>query len=209
MKLRFIIPILILLLLCGCSYTEPEAVFTVTAIGCERVKNNAKLYLQITENTQEKDEVVLVVGEGENFEEALSDIRRGLSKKPSFSHCRFIAVSKDVTEKQLSEVMNLCLKNGFPLHSTVACTKNLTKLLDKTKQQTGEEIASLIKENASYFGFGGHSALFEIKTALIVSADKFALPLLTVESDSIRVNGLHYFSNGIDQATLKTEEAAL
>lgn len=194
MKLKLILILLSLLLLCGCSYTEPEAQFTVTAFGCDKEGGNTQVYLKLTD-TDTEPQIFTVLGEGNGFSEALDDIRSKLSKKASFSHCRLILVSSKINKTDLDDFLDLCMESGIPLSCPVSSSHNVEKVLSNKKYAKGEELASLIKTNAEHFGFGGHSALFEIKTALLVDAGKFALPLLETADDDVKIEGLFYYSN--------------
>ena len=207
MKIKIMFPIFCILLLCGCGYIEPEARYTVTALGCSLRGNDYALTVSLTdagkaaeENT---DKGFTVEGEGETISAALDDIRARLSKKPSFSHLRLIAVTGSMNRMELEELLDICIDLDAPLNCPIACCKRTDSLLEDFP--AGEELAAQIRENAEYFGYGGHTALFEIKTALLVEEGKFALPILDTGDGRVKVNGLYYFTNGNENYHLNRE----
>ncbi len=192
---------LCLLLLCGCSYTEPDAVFTVSAVGFSAENGQMVAYVQFLDTLDEKSSgdtsAFTVKGRGDSEKEAIDDVRTKLSKKPSFSHCRIIAVSNRLNLSDLGAVLGLCSDLGVPLRAPVICCNKINQLFESKSLSSGQEIEGLIRQNAEYFGYGGHTALFEIQTALLVNEGKFGLPILNADSDSVSVDGLYYFTGGL------------
>lgn len=192
--------ILCLLFLCGCSYTEPDAVFTVSAVGFSVESGETVAYVQFI-NASEKNSLVsptfTVKGSGEDEKQAIDEVRAKLSKKPSFSHCRIIALSDRLDLSDVSSVLLGCSDLGVPLRAPVVCCNNINELFNNELLSSGQEIEGLIRQNAEYFGYGGHTALFEIQTALLVNEGKFGLPILKTDRDSVFVEGLYYFTNGL------------
>lgn len=188
------------LLLGGCGYIEPEARYTVTAIGCMQTQKGFTLTVSLTDVNNRSEEAkgsgFLVEGEGETIASALNDIRSKLSKKPSFSHCRIITVTDRTDKESLRELLDLCIELDVSLNCPIACCNRIKNLFSSDALPTGGDLASLIKENAEHFGYGGHTALFEIKTALLVEESKFALPILEVVNEQVAVKGLYYFTSG-------------
>ena len=198
MKTKLIIPLLLSLLLCGCSYIEPDAQYTVTAIGFEGGVQD-RLYLQMNDpaRSTEASSVFSAQGKGKNPSDALDDIRSSLSKTPSFGHCQIIVVSSEVGRESLNRLLELCIELGTPLGCPIVCTKQLESFFEEKGSFTGGDAAALLNKNAEYFGYGAHTALFEIKTALLMEESKFALPILEIRENNLKINGLHYFSRDV------------
>lgn len=184
--------VLCLLALSGCGYTEPNAVYTVSAIGFSAVEENVEIYLQYVNVSAENSKLEVVSGRGDTAFSALNDIKTKLNKTPSFSHCSLIAINQNMPKNQIETVLDLCSKLNVSLSTPLV---SASKIEDLFSLSSGTEISALTRENAKYFGFGDHTALFEIQTALLVNEGRFSLPLISAKNNLPKVLGLCYFGN--------------
>ena len=210
MKLKILLIIAILLSLCSCAYTEPNAKFTVTAFGVSANEKTTKAYLQAIdpENSLEgKVTTFEVTGQGKSVSLALRDIKTKLSKEASFQHCQLIILSSGVKENSFSDYLGLCKQIGVPLRTKIIYTDDIEKLLTNKKITDASNIVSLLKQGYEILGFGNHSALFEIQTAVLTNKGDFALPVLSAYKDEIQISGLMKYERLIPVKRLDYEES--
>lgn len=210
MRLKIFAVALIFILLCGCAYAEPDSKYTVTALGFDQ-KDNKTVYLQAIDTVDgEKNgdpTTFLVKGEGEDFKTALEDIRSQLSKKPSFAHCQLILVTDRVEGESFENMLSLCRDAGISLRTGIAYTEDISAVLESKKIASGADISALIKQNSRYFGYGAHTAVFEIETAIMTAKGGFALPVLTFNKENLKVEGLLRYENTLPAERLSAEES--
>lgn len=210
MKLKILLLFAILLTLCSCAYTEPNAKFTVTAFGVSSEGETVKAYLQAIdpENSSEgKVNTFEVSGQGSNVQLALRDIKTKLSKEASFQHCQLIIFSNGIQKKKLSSILNLCEEIGISLRTKIIFTNDIEKLLTNEKIQDAADIVPLLKQGYELLGFGEHSALFEIQTAVLTNSGDFALPLINVGQDEMQIAGLMKYENLVPDRILDYEQS--
>lgn len=210
MKLRLLLLLIMLFTLCSCSYSEPNAKFTVTAFGVSANEKTVNAYLQAIDPENSLGGEVKtfeVSGKGENTELALRDIKTKLSKEASFEHCQLIILSGGVEGTKLSNSLNLCKEIGIPLRTKIIFTNDVEKLLTNKKIADAADIVSLLKQGYSLLGFGVHTALFEIQTAVLTNKGNFALPLLSASEDEIKIEGLLRYENLIPKKRLGYEQS--
>ena len=170
---KIILTLLLLLSLSACSYTEPDSVFTVRAVG---------IY--------EKGIILkgdfAIKGEGDTVSAALDDIKTKLSKSPSFEHCSVIVLEKIGGEK-LSETLSFLRENSVPFRTNIAYSEDVSALF---KNEMVEELSSQLSLCKKTFSFGGNTALFEIETAILTNSGNFALPRVIPSGENIKIEGL-------------------
>jgi hypothetical protein len=192
MKIKIIFLLFALFCLGGFSAKEPEEQFTVTALAFESDKISYNLFLQA--NDPEKGAFTLK-GEGKNFEAAFLDINTKLTKQPSFSHCETLIFSFGAEERGLEEIFRLCDKKGVPLRAKILFCESPEKLLKAGEGSDGYNLISLVDGTVESFGFGGHTAFFEILTAQLVNKGDFAIINIDANED-IKVTGLRRYEKG-------------
>ncbi len=210
MKLKIVITAMLLLFLGGCAYAEPDSMYTVTAIGFDNQENKT-VYLQAIDTVDgEKNgdpTTFLVKGEGKSFKTALEDIKSQLSKTPSFSHCQLILTTDCVEGEDFKAMLSLCREAGMSLRTAISCTEDINKILQNKKITSGTDILALIKQNSRYFGYGGHTAVFEIETAILAAGGDFALPRLTLSNENLKVEGLLRYEDTVPVEMLSEKES--
>ena len=210
MRLKILLLFTILLTLCSCAYTEPNAKYTVTAFGVSAEGKNINAYLQAIdpENSSEgKVNTFEVSGRGSAIEPALRDIKTKLSKEASFQHCQLVIFSNGVEENILKDALELCEELGIPLRTKIVFTNDTEKLLTNQKIRDAADIVSLLKQGYKLLGFGEHSALFEIQTAVLTNEGNFALPIINATRDEMQIAGLMKYENLIPSRTLDYEQS--
>lgn len=211
MKIKAFIVAVILCLLCGCAYTEPNAQYTVTALGFTAKNGKTGAFLQAIDaagGEQNGQPVTFVVsGWGYGAEQAIDDIKTQLSKKPSFKHCQLVLISDGIEKDGLSEVLTLCRGLDISLKTRLAYCKDIEGVLQNDKISSGTDIAALIKQNSEHFGYGAHTAIFEISTALLAADGNFALPVLQSFDKKLSVKGMLSYSGAAQKEYLSIEES--
>lgn len=211
MKIKAFITAVLLCFLCGCAYTEPNAQYTVTALGFDIEGARCEAFLQAIDaagGEQNGQPVTFTVtGAGDTVRDALDDIKTQLSKKPSFKHCQLVLVSRGIAEDTLNSVIQLCEELNISLRTRLASCEDIERMLKNDKISSGTDLAALIKQNSKSFGYGAHTAVFEIATALLAAEGDFALPVLESSGDKVSVEGLLRYSGGEPQEHLNIEDS--
>ncbi len=182
--------LLCLLLFGGCAYTETGSIYYISGLGFSNIENGIALYIQYINDSGAPE---VLSGRGETPQNALDNLKSKLAKTPSFSHCSIIALEPNMTTIQIKTALELCSQLNVSLSTKVLATGSVSELFGL---EEGNTTQNLIKQNAAYFGFGGHTALFEIQTAIMVNEGKFALPFISIEENTPQVLGLCYFGEG-------------
>lgn len=208
MKFKILLPLLFLLL-AGCNgMSEPNGQFMANSLGFERDGKQISAYIQavdVTEGEQNGNPATFVVkGEGDTVKEAINDTRSKLSKELSLKHTELIILSDNLEKEDFGRILELSEQFDVSLRVKIASSLNIKALLEDDGVSGGLGLVTLIKQNAASAGFGGHTALFEIKTAYILGED-FALPHFS--SDAIGIEGLYYYKEGIPTSLLSFEES--
>ncbi|MBQ1187347.1 MAG: hypothetical protein IIX54_06665 [Clostridia bacterium] len=194
---KIILCLLLTLMLSAC-YIEPDAKFTVTAIGFSGKENGVEAYLQTIDFANTKNgntATFLTSGSGKTVNKALQDIKTKLSKAPSFEHCQIVLVSNGIEGEVFNQTLTLCETLGMSQRVTIAYANNIPSALENNKITSGTELMSLIKQNAKTLGFGKHNALFEIKTAILENGGNFALVNIQTKNEEIKFSGLYEYKN--------------
>ncbi len=203
MKIKLILLILVLFLLGGCTAKEPESRFTVTALGFAKDDQAYHVYLQTAD--PEKGAFTLN-GEGNSFSSALLAINTKLTREPSFSHCEVLVFSKGAQGEELEAIFRLVNEKGVPLRSKILFCEKPDKLFKAGEGGDGYDLASLVLRTAENFGFGGHTAVFEIETALLVNDRDFALVNVDANKE-LQITGLRRYRKGQISENLDIKES--
>ena len=199
-KIKFVFVLFSLLMLAGCNYfTEPEGQYMVTTLGFEETRGGFTVYLQAVDLKKGEQngnpDTFTVKGEGKTPQKALTDAKTTLGKTLSIKHCELIVLSDTVSREGIEKIFSLCDALEIPFKTRLCVCADIEKLLSYDGVSAGFELSSLIRQNANNSGFGGHTALYEIKTAVQVSDGDFALPVLKTEGE-VKVAGLLVFEGG-------------
>lgn len=194
MKIKILVLSVLLCLLCGCAYKEPNDRYTVTALGFSAQEEEVTVHLQAIDASGGEQNgspvTFLVTGRGRDIDNALDDIRAQLSKEPSFGHCQLVLFSEGIEGERLEKALLICDGLGISLRARMAFCGNIEPMLDNGIITDGSDLVALIKQNSRSFGYGAHTALFEIKTAELAGSGEFALPVLSIGNGKLYVDGL-------------------
>ena len=131
MKLKLIIPF-ILLILTGCwNYNELNDIALITSMSIDKENNNFLVSVGIA-NTN-KDEITLYSGNGKSISEAIKNIELYIPKKLYFGHLSVIIISDNIAKEGLERLSNYILrskdipKNTFLLISKDTQAKQILK----------------------------------------------------------------------------------
>lgn len=204
MKIKFILLLFSFLLLTGCSnIIEPNGQYMVTTLGFKEEGQSFTVFLQavdVKKGEQNGNPATFTVSaEGSSPKDAIDGIKSSLSKNLSIKHCELIVLSPSVSADGLKSIFSLCDSLEIPLKTRLCVCGDIEKLLNDDGVSAGIELSSLIRQNANNSGFGGHTALYEIKTAVQVSGGNFAMPVLKAEGE-VKVTGLRVYkgSKGVE-----------
>lgn len=192
MKIRFILTVLCLLMLNGCAGQDPNEKYMVSALGFSSASNDVKITLQVS-SAESQDEKTLLHGSGKTISDAFDNAKASFSKTPSFGHCEAVVLSDDLDAQKVNDVIDLLDALGISLQSRIVSCDSASNLLDG--DLSGDGIVALIKQSDENFGFGGNTAFFEIKTALIAGGGDFALPYISLSQGQPAVDGLLRYSS--------------
>ena len=109
MKLRIITVLLLCLLLCGCSYTEPDSRYTVTAMGFDQRDGKVTAVLRVIDASKGEQggdpDTFTLTASGESLREASEKLSASLSKTPSFGHCGLLVFSENCDSSFLKDIL--------------------------------------------------------------------------------------------------------
>lgn len=204
MKIKTLLLAAALLLLCGCSAeNEPSGQYMVTTIAADE---NKRVYLAVADIDKDENKTFTVVGEGENFEEAFQNARSQVSKKLSVKHCELVVLSETMLGSDINELLGVLDSLKISLQARMAATDDASKLLNGEGLSSGTELIDIIKQNAKSAGFGEHTAIYEIKTAILTADGNFALPFLSGEKNE-GIEGLLIYEDLNPVGRLKFKES--
>ncbi len=210
MKFKLFLPFLLLFLLSGCSMAdEPNNQYMVSSLGFERVGDKLKAYVQavdLKDGEQNGQPTTFVIeGEGDSVKAAIDATRAKLSKELSLKHTELIVVSDSLETSDFSDILSLSEGLEVSLRTKIAASKDVGAVLKNEGVSAGIDLVSLINQNARTAGFGGHTALFEIKTAFLLGED-FAVTYLS-SLEQIGVEGLYFYKEGRPTEILNFEQS--
>ena len=193
MAKKLLIILLLFLVLCGCTASEPNDKHLVSLMGIEGDGAEVALYCKYTD-LSDNSSVRSVGGRGKNISDALGDINLFLNKIPSLSHCEMIVFSKNTEKTLFFETIYFCRKNELPLKLKLAATEDIKPLFSEENPLSGVDLSGMVQLAFSAHGFGGHTSLYEIETAINLGKG-FALPYFVREGESFKLEGLGLYKN--------------
>ncbi len=208
----FFVAVLVLLALCGCNslgeYSEPNDRRLVSVIGFDNHKGKIRVTAEVLEATDSGGmSPYLLSGDGDNVREVLSEISVQSPQELSFTHCSALILGKELTKEQTDMILEYCTENdSISLSAKIVSANNAEDLLSLKAEgavSSGFAVADIIENTAKKFGYGGHTALYEIKTARMQTANVYALPFFYVKEDKPYQDGMLVYVNdeGVMQIT--------
>ncbi len=220
MKRRFIkvcsVIVLAVALLSGCKnfgeYSEPNDRRLVSVIGFDNQNGDIKATVEALEAVEGGGTTpYLLIEIGESVHEVLSRISAQSPRELSYTHCSALILGNKLTSEQINEILDYCTEEqGISLSAKVISADDAEGILSlkaKAAISAGFSAADITEKTAEQFGYGGHSALYEIKTARMQTANVYALPFFQVVEEKPRFVGLSVYVNDIVTALLNGEES--
>lgn len=203
MKIKLILPLALTLLLSACGYTEPGGEYMVTTLALGEEPTGYRVILQAVDIKKGEQnglpDTFTVEGRGKDVDDALEDAERGFSKGVALGHLNLIVLSDKVRAAGIRQVLEVSIAREVNLSAALAVCKDEKALLESGSPSAGTQLSSLIKQNYKRQGYGGHTALYEISTALLVNGGEFALPNI---AEGPKVEGMLFYKEGQPQTLL-------
>ncbi len=182
-----------LIILCGCTATEPNDKYLVSLMGVEGSSAGVGLYYKYTD-LADASLPKSVSGKGESLFEAAENINLFLDKMPALSHCEAVVLAEGIDKALFYETVYFCRKNELPLKLRLAAAKDIKPIFAEENTVSGVDVSGMLKLAYSTYGFGGHTALYEIETAINIGKD-FALPYFEGGVENLKLGGLGLYKN--------------
>lgn len=190
----------VLFSLCGCSATKALSSKTeqyiVAALGFEKQEGKLQLLVEAvvvgTEGTV-KAEPKVIKGEGENINEAFSDVYKRISQPLLLSHCAVIVIGTSLSAEDFAEICDYCLKEEeITLSVFTVAAKSPEKLLGMNPVSSvavGYDIVGMIEQQTAFKEVNFHNRLYEIKAAKYKSG-ALNLPFFEANAEEFYYGGL-------------------
>ena len=149
--------------------SEPEDVYPVSAIGFDREGDLLILSAEVPltrENEAEKMEVKCFVGIGETPEQALLDLRAGLSKELLFGHCALVILGDALTPQDRLQAIDFAAHTAeIPLSVPVISTPDAGELLANgslSAPAAGYDIPEILRQQNKLYALDLKCRLYEV-----------------------------------------------
>ncbi len=201
MKGRFLIIIICLLTLCGCSdYAESNSQYMVSAIGFDSDGENIIASTQtviIESNGEEKQETKVFTAKGKTPAQALFNISGYLSKSLLFDHCGVVAIGKGISKETLGKIFDYSNdEKNLNLGVYFVCTDSAEELLNADPVSfvaSGYDIMGIIEKASDETGILYQNRFYEIKALEAKKGKVFSLPFFECKEDGIKMNGRNIY----------------
>ncbi len=194
-------------LLCGCSAAEPDEKYLVSAVGVEQNAEEVTLYYKITDFGNEVNQNKILSSKGKSIVEAAEGISLRSALKPSLYHTEVVFVSPYADKEIFSELFSFLNDSKVSLKVRLAVTDGMAELFSEDNTFSGETLSGMLESVSKAYGFGGHTALFEIETAMDINGGDFALPWFGKGSEGFGVEGLALYKNALYTKRLGVKES--
>lgn len=186
---KLFIPILLVLMLCGCERTKPE--YLISSMGFDSKNGNITVYLETVIINSENTEQTLKVlkGTGESVNEAVSNIYRQCTQPLLFSHCGLIIIGENISSTQFDDICDYCYsQDELTLSALFITTPNAEKLLSQKPVSSacvGYDIMGLIEQYSKAKKLSLKNRYYQIESG----ETEISLPKITVKKEG------YYFEN--------------
>ena len=152
-----------MILLMGCgrrlTYTEPEEIAVVSAIGVDNAEDGVAVSLQTVD---EGGVINLSRAEGESISAALAELYAAGTREFELSHCALAVLGDSLSAERVGELYELCLRrDGISGAIMFVGADNAAALLSPTGT-VGYDIASSMRSSPDGAGLFSRSRLYEI-----------------------------------------------
>lgn len=204
---------LVLLMPVGCggvgSYTEPEEIAVVSAIGFDAAERGVRVSVQTVNGSGKAPEVI--DGEGESIDLALSSVYSDGSRRLEFSHCALVVLGDGLDKETVSEIYGLCGGNDEISDAVLLVGAHEAYPLLSLENAAGYDVATAMRSYPEGAGLFSKNRFYEIigseKTAR--GAGVAALPYFYVSDGKYSLRGLKLYRGRAEKVLLDRRESAL
>ena len=188
---RIVVLLVIILLLVGCDYADPEELQIITAIGVVSDNNDIKCYIETSNSiSDEENNINFISLQGDKFSDALDKANNVFIGKPIYSHCQVILIDSVIDKASIEEIFDLCLsKYDVSLSVMFVCcdVQKVFKYYD-SKFTLGHDIVKLINRNAVSLKSSNYGKFSKIYNEYIATG-RFALPKVVLDNKTLVFEG--------------------
>ena len=216
----FLITLILLLTLTGCTggvYRQPDQQYLVSGIAFKRDKSRiiafAETVVVNTESTEQGVSRHIFSASGNTAEESLLNLSGKISKPLLFDHCGLIAVDKDLSSEQFSQVIDYCKKNEeINLAAYMISSENTDILFDCEPVSTltvSYDLLGVIDRVEFLNGIKFHNRYYEVCANKLRESRCFFLPLVLVNKGEYILSGGDVYIDNKMVDSLELTEGAL
>ncbi len=211
--------VLTLLVLSGCSAKEAIASdkqeYIVSSIGFDNSKGDIKMIIEAivvnTDDLKEEKESRIITGEGENPDEAYSEIISKITQPLSLGHNAVTVIGESVIPKQLDLIFEFLKETPqINIATMLIFTESAEELLSVKAVSSvaiGYDIMSMIEVSEEKQGTVFKNRLYEVVALNSKPMKTFWIPYIGVEKEEIFINGLAVFRENKMLRFLNNEQA--
>ena len=208
-----------LLVLSGCSAKEAIASdkqeYIVSSIGFDNSKGDIKMIIEAivvnTDDLKEEKESRIITGEGENPDEAYSEIISKITQPLSLGHNAVTVIGESVTSEQLDLIFKFLRETPqINIATMLIFTESAEELLSVKAVSSvaiGYDIMSMIEVSEEKQGTVFKNRLYEVVALNSKPMKTFWIPYIGVEKEEIFINGLAVFRENKMLRFLNNEQA--
>ena len=192
----------------GCapaSYSEPEEVSTVSALGFDVSEKGIRVSVQTAEKGGES--VKVISGEGESVSFALSHLSGGDERRTELSHCAVIVIGDGVEGDLLREIFELCESDDDITDAVLLVGTHDACALLSLEGAAGFDMVSAMRPSSDGAGMFSKNRFYEIKSA--EKAGVMALPYFYITENEYSLQGLKLYTDLAERTILDRRESAL
>lgn len=196
---RILLSLILLIGLCGCSSKEPNEKYMVSAIGIEEREEGVCLYYKVTDllssDPSGKTATMPYFATGGDVSSAAENMSLMLSAEASLSHAEILVLSPKLDGDTLKDILGFLREKEISLQMRLSVCEGISDLFSKENSLSGTDMTGMLHTTAKTHGFAGHTALFEIETAVKVNSGDFALPYFEKGEENFKITGLGIYKN--------------
>ena len=163
---KLIIPILCIILLCGCENKPQEYIITAIGVDYDKGLYTVSFEALIINTENEEQELKVITGKERTLLKAVEEIKKQNTLPLMLSHCGIVAVGDGISREKLKGIMRFAKEHGdITLSVLFLKTENANKLLDSkplSSASVGYDLMSMLKNAKESEGKNIKNRLFEI-----------------------------------------------
>lgn len=194
-----------LFLLSGCSTKEAIASdkqeYIVSSIGFDNSKGDIKMIIEAivvnTDDLKEEKESRIITGEGQNPDEAYSDIISKITQPLSLGHSAITVIGESVSPEQLDLIFEFLKETPqINIATMMIFSENAEELLSVKAVSSvaiGYDIMSMIEVTEEKQGTIFKNRLYEVVALNSKPMKTFWIPYIGVDKEGFSINGIAVF----------------